>query len=511
MNDEQIRIKSDPQLSRRRFLSQSTLVAAMGVGTSRAATQLALQSQEGTPPGSAQPTEESIPVTHILADWVVHCRRSDVPASVRKEALRSIVNWIAVSVGGSPQDAVSIGLATLTPFSCASGGHLFGRSEKLDPLRTALISGISSHVLDFDDTDLRTIIHPAGPVAAALFAICQMQRMSGAEFLHAFVLGVEVECRLGRAIYPSHYDMGWHITGTCGAFGAAAACAKALNLDTSQMEMALGVAATEAAGLKVMFGSMCKSLNVGRAAENGVLAALLAAKGFTSSDRAIEGKDGYIYAASRQHDYGALTQGLGKHFEISNNTYKPFACGIVIHPSVDGVLQLRSEYHLKPVDVRSIALRVNPLVLQLTGKQEPKTGLEGKFSIYHSVAVALARGFAGPDEYSDESVNDPTVVALRRRVTVRTDPSVRADEAYVTLTTVDGRTLEKHIEHAVGSIERPLTDSELNTKYRQLTKPILPIQQSEELLSLAWDLEHCADAAELPRLAARRRAEAERG
>ena len=152
----------------------------------------------------------------------------------------------------------------------------------------ALVNGISSHVLDFDDTDLRTIIHPAGPVAAALFAMCQSHPVNGAAFLHAFILGVEVECRLGRAIYPSHYDMGWHITGTCGAFGAAAACARILNLDTHKTQMALGISATEAAGLKIMFGSMCKSLNVGRAAENGLLAARLAHNGFTSSLEFIE-------------------------------------------------------------------------------------------------------------------------------------------------------------------------------------------------------------------------------
>lgn len=510
MSDEHLAGEARSQLSRRRFLAQSTLIAATGAATPLATRALGPQSSGSAQEGAGASSQPPPPATHLLADWVVHCGMSDVPAGVRKEALRSIVNWIGVTLGGSSQEAVSIALLTLAPFSCSSGESIFGRTEKLDPLRTALITGISSHVLDFDDTDLRTIIHPAGPVAAALFALCQTQRISGAEFLQAFILGVEVECRLGRAIYPSHYDMGWHITGTCGAFGAAAACGRALGLNTHQMQMALGIAATEAAGLKIMFGSMCKSLNIGRAAENGLLAALLAAKGFTSSDQALEGKDGYIYAASRQHNYDALTQGLGEHFEISNNTYKPFACGIVIHPAIDAVLQLRTEYHIKPADVRSIALRVNPLVLQLTGKQEPKDGLEGKFSIYHSVAVALTRGYAGPDEYSDEAVNDPAIVALRRRVSVRTDPAVRADEAFVTLTMMDGRTLEKHVEHAVGSIERPLTDRELDSKYRQLAKKILPGPQLEALLSLAWNLESCKDAAELPRLGARH-AEAEHG
>jgi len=458
------------------------------------------------PQSSGKPTDAPPPVTRILADWVVRCNRSDVPDAARKEAVRSIVNFVAVTLGGSNEDAVDTALAALVPLSHPSGNFLFGRAERLDPLRAALVSGISSHVLDFDDTDLRTIVHPAGSVAAALFAICQMHPMSGADFLHAFIVGVEIECRLGRAIYPSHYDMGWHITGTCGAFGAAAACAKALNFNAHQTEMAFGIAATEAAGLQITFGSMSKSLNVGRGAENGMLAALFAAKGFTGTEGSIEGKYGYVYATSRQHDYLALTEGLNEHFEISHNTYKPFACGIVIHPVIDAMLQLRSADRLTPADVRSITIRGNPLLLQLTGKKEPKVGLEGKFSVYHSAAVALVRGYAGPAEYTDEAVNDPKVVALRRLVSLRVDPSVRSDEAFVTVTTVDGRTLDKHVEHAIGSLERPLTDSDLNEKYRQLCKNILPESQSEDLLARVWKLESAGDAAELPRLGAKKTA-----
>jgi 2-methylcitrate dehydratase PrpD len=449
-------------------------------------------------------------VTRILSDWVVHCQPDAVPQDARKEGLRSIVNWLGVAIGGSSQEAVSIVLATLSPLCCSGGGALFGRTETLNIPWAALVNGISSHVLDFDDTDLRTIIHPAGPVAAALFAICQKHKVSGAAFLHAFILGVEVECRLGRAIYPSHYEMGWHITGTCGAFGAAAACGKVLELDTHQMQTALGIAATEASGLKIMFGSMCKSLNVGRAAENGLLAALLAEKGFTSSEEAIEGKEGYIYAASTHHNYAALTDGLGEHYEITSNTYKPFACGIVIHPSIDAALQLRSTFHLQPSDIRSITIRANPLVLQLTGKQEPRNGLEGKFSIYHSVAVALVRGYAGPAEYSDAAINDPTVLALRRRITVYPDAQVRTDEVFMTLTTTDGRRLEKHVEHAVGGLGRPLTNTELDDKYRLLTKGILPASQADRLLAMAWRLESSSDASQLVRLGARK-TEDERG
>ena len=441
-------------------------------------------------------------VTHILADWVVHTDESAVPDRVRKEAVRSIVNWAGVTIGGSNQQAVVRALEAVSPYSNSKKAHLFGRVETLDPLRAALITGISSHVLDYDDTQLETIIHPAGPVASALFALAQEREISGAALLHAFVLGAEVECRLGKAIYPSHYDMGWHITGTCGTFGAAAACGKVLGLTTQQMQWALGIAATEAAGLKIMFGSMCKSLNIGRAAENGVLAALLAAKNFTSSDEGIEGKEGYVYAASRHHNYAPMIEELGQHYEIASNTYKPYACGIVLHPIIDALIQLRKEHGLQAKAIRSIAIQANPLVLELTGKKEPATGLEAKFSVYHSAAVAVIRGFAGPKEYTDDVARDPEVVALRQRVSVAVDPSVHTDEAFVTVTMTNGKVFKKHVEHAVGSVQKPLTDAELSFKFTQLAAEILPAHQADQVLSAAWNLVKLDDAGDLPRMAA---------
>ena len=486
-------------LSRRSFLVQGALAGA-------AANALTPPSpQTPKPPSginSKAATAPAPPVTRILAEWLVTCPQSEVPDSVRKEAVRSIVNWTGVTVGGSNQQAVVGALSTVLPYSNSTAAHLFGRAETLDPLRAALITGISSHVLDYDDTHLETIIHPAGPVASALFALAQDHPLSGADLLHAFILGTEIECRLGKAIYPSHYDMGWHITGTCGAFGAAAACGRVLGLNIQQMQWALDIAATEAAGLKIMFGSMCKSLNIGRAAESGLLAALLAAKNFTSSDEGIEGKEGYIFAASREHNYAPLIDGLGQHYEIALDTYKPFACGIVIHPVIDAVIQLRNEHSLKSNEIRSIAIRCNPLVLELTGKKTPTTGLEAKFSVFHSAAIALIRGFAGEKEYTDQAVRDPEVVALRKLVSVTTDPAIRTDEAYVTITTTSGQSFTKQVEHAIGSVQNPLTDKALSFKFTQLATGILPQAQLEKLLAAAWNLPEMHNAGDLPRLGA---------
>jgi 2-methylcitrate dehydratase PrpD len=199
--------------------------------------------------------------------------------------VRSLLNWAGCAIGGSGHETVDRAYAAVKPFSGKEEARLFGRPEKIDPLNAALLNGISSHVFDFDDTHLKTIIHPAGPVASALMALAEVRPMTGEELLHAFILGVEVECRIGNAVYPEHYDIGWHITGTAGVFGAAAAAGKILGLNEQQMVWALGIAGTQSSGFREMFGTMCKSFHPGRAAQNGLMSALLAQQNFTSSDR----------------------------------------------------------------------------------------------------------------------------------------------------------------------------------------------------------------------------------
>src|SRR5262245_56245681 len=205
---------SKRRVSRRRFLQASSL-ATGGV----AARSGALRSAPGPIPTAS---ENDLAVTRTLAGWVVASRAEDIPAGVRKEATRSMVNWIGCAVGGSHHETVDRALRALFEFSGPPQATVLGRHERLDILHAALINGISSHVLDYDDTHLKTIIHPAGPVASALLALSERRALSGAAFLHAFILGTEVECRIGNAVYPSHYDAGWHITGTAGVFGAAA-------------------------------------------------------------------------------------------------------------------------------------------------------------------------------------------------------------------------------------------------------------------------------------------------
>lgn len=386
------------------------------------------------------------------------------------------------------------------PFAGAAQAGILGRRERVDILNAALINGISSHVLDFDDTQAEAI-HPSSPVLPALLALAEWRGVTGAELAHAFVVGVEVECRIGRSVFPQHYDAGWHITGTAGIFGAAAAAGKLLRLDEQQMTWALGIAATQSSGLREMFGSMCKCLHPGRAAQNGLHAALLAQQDFTSSECGIEAPRGFGHVLSTRFEPSGITAEWTGTFELSSNMYKPFACGLVVHGVIDGCIQLRSEHAIQPESIEHINLRVNPLVLELTGKSNPQTGLESKFSVFHAAAVAMVHGVAGEAQFSDACVNAPDVIGLRKKVDAAIDQSLSWTQAHVSIRLKDGRTLERRVTHPLGSLERPMSDADLDSKFRELTRDVLAARQSDELAQLCWNLIELPDAGAVARAA----------
>ena len=439
--------------------------------------------------------------TRALAQFVVGHDAAAVPQAVRHEAARSFLNWVGCAVGASRHETVECALAALCEFSGPAEATVLGRHERLDIMHAALMNGITSHTFDFDDTHLRTVIHPSGPVASAILALAEREKVNGVAFLHAFILGVEVECRIGNSVYPEHYDVGWHITGTAGVFGAAAAAGRLLRLNEQQMVWALGIAATQASGLREMFGTMCKPFHPGNAARNGLLAALLAQQDFTSSNEGIEGKRAFAHVLSTAFKPEEITQRLGETWEIALNTYKPFACGIVIHPIIDACIQLRNEQGLKPEDIAAIEAKVHPLVLELTGKKTPQVGLEGKFSVYHSAAVAVIHGAAGEAEYSDACVRDPRVIALRDRVHAVVDPSVHEDQARVAIRLNNGKTVETFVEHAIGSLHRPMSDADLELKFRGLAKGVLSDEECGRLMALCWKVGELDDAGAVARAA----------
>jgi 2-methylcitrate dehydratase PrpD len=439
-------------------------------------------------------------VTRALARYLVTATYDDLPANVRKEGVRTLLNWVGVAIGGSRHQTIEIAVAALSPFSGPAQASLLGRRERFDIMNAAFINGVSSHIFDFDDTHLKTIIHPAGPVASAILALSEMQPVSGKDFLNALVLGVETECRIGNAVYPNHYDIGWHITGTAGVFGSAAAVGKLLNLNEQQMVWALGLAASQPVGLRESFGSMNKSFNPGRAANNGIFASVLASKNFTSSDEMIEAKRGWANTVSTKQDYHEILDGLGVRYEALLNTYKPFACGIVMHPAIDAAIQLRNENQLASDQIERVELKVNPLVLELTGKANPRDGLEGKFSIYHAASIALVEGAGGEKQFSDRAVSDPTVVALRGKVVPVVTPGIEPAQVDMTITLKDGRALHRFIAHAIGSVEVPMTDKQLEAKFADLAGGIISPSAIQRVIEACWSVESLTSAGEIARI-----------
>jgi len=445
---------------------------------------------------------EARDITRKLARYVVAARFQDLPEGVRREIGRSLLNWLGVAVGGSRHEAVEIALGAVTPFSGPQQASLFGRPERLDVINAALINGISSHVFDFDDTDLLTAVHPSAPVMPAVLALAELNAVSGCDLVTAITMGFEVECRLGRAVQPALGNIGWHPTGVVGVFGAAVAAGKLLGLDEERMCHAVGLAATQPVGVREMFGSMTKSFHPGRASQSGLLAAFLAEKGYTSSLQGIEAKCGWARLVSAKQDWQAITDGLGEDYEIYRNTYKPFACGLVVHPVIDGCIQLRNEHNLTASMIERVVLEVSPIVLELTNKKTPQTGLEGKFSVYYVAALAIVAGRADETQFSNGMVCDPVITALRDRVSATANPSVGKQQAHVRIHLRDGRVLESFIAEAVGSVKNPMSDAALEAKFRDLAEGVLPAERTRRLIDLCRSVERLADAGDVARAAA---------
>ncbi|MGQ0525558.1 MAG: MmgE/PrpD family protein [Betaproteobacteria bacterium] len=441
-------------------------------------------------------------VTRWLAKTVVGSSWSDIPETVRKEATRSFFNWLGCAIGGVRHEASEASLALALKFTGPAQATAIGTRHRLDIFHAAWVNGISSHVFDFDDTHLRTVIHPSPPIAPAILAFSEHTKVSGAEFVHAFALGIEVACRIGNAVCPAHYNVGWHSTGTAGVFGAAVAVGKLLKLNEQQMGWALGLAATQASGLRENLNTMGKFLHPGHAARDGMTAAFLAQGGFTASDRILEAPRGFAHVLSQERNLEEITSGWGKRYEVLLNTYKPYPCGVVLHPVIDACLDLVAEKKISADDIEKVHLKVNYLVLEVTGKRHPQVGVDGKFSVFHCVAVAFIDRKVEEAQFTDARVRDAAIVALSNRVVATVDTTMPADAVYMEVTQRNGNVITKRVEHARGSLKRPLSEVELERKFRGLCEGILPGARVDRLVEQWRGLAELQDVASVARLAA---------
>jgi len=440
-------------------------------------------------------------VARALAEFVAMSQWSDIPASVRHDGQRSILNMIGTALGAAHHPDFELFLSLLALVKGPGQATIFGRHERFDILNAAFLNAISANLLDFDDTHLATVIHPSAPVAPPLFALAEQRGLSGANLLHAFVLGVEIECRLGNAVSPEHYARGWHITATCGVFGAAVACAKLLAIDAAKTAHALGIAAAHSGSVTENLATGAKNVGIGNAARGGLMSALAAEAGVRAAARAIEGSQGWAQATGDQLKTDVLFADLGKCWEMAKNTYKPYPCGIVLHSVIDACLDLRRRFALTAPDIASITVTGHPLLL--TRADRPvNNARDAKISIHHSVAAAFLFGAAGLSEYSERAAVDPAIVAFRQRVEAQADPAVAVGAARVEVRTTAGKVWSTQVAHARGSLALPMTDAEIEEKVRALASMECPACDIDAIIRTVWRLDQTDDLGPLMRLLA---------
>ena len=438
--------------------------------------------------------------TEELARFVVETPPEDIPEPVLHEGKRCLINFLGVALYAARDPSLEIMLDVFRQEGGRRNASVLGAGMRTSLQNAALANGYLGHLEDYDDTHFPTVIHPSSPTFPASLAASEHLGASGRDLLAASVLGMEACCRIGLAVHPSHYDAGFHITSTCGVFGSVAAAGRLLGLSTPQMVHGMGVAGTQAAGVREVMGSMTKPFHPGMAARAGVLGALLARQGFTSATRIIEGRRGFAAVMSKEYDLAEVTRGLGERWELHMNGLKPYACGVVAHPLIDAMIALRSRTGASADQVERVDARVQPLVLELMDRPEPKIGLEGKFSFQHSMAVGFIDGAAFPAQYTDARVLDPQVAALRSRITAKVNGSMPEDAAEVTLTMEDGRSYTEGVPHATGSPSNPITDPQLEAKFRALAVHALPARRVERLLAMLWEMDRLPSVADLFRL-----------
>ena len=421
----------------------------------------------------------------------------EVPAAARAAARNAVQDTVGVALAGAGEPAARIVQRVARADGGAGACSLLGTDRTAGPTWAALANGTAAHALDFDDMCWVSLAHPSAPLVAAALAAGEAADASGRTLLEAYVVGFEVECALGVAMNPAHYERGWHCTSTIGAIGAAAAAARVMGLDAEATGRALSIAASEACGLKENFGTMVKPLQGGLAARNGVLAALLARESFTASEHAIDGPQGFLVAmGSTGRDLSEASEPLGRRWEIVEGgiTVKLYPSCAATHPTIDTLIDLRREHGIDADAVEAVEVDVDPVTPTVLIHARPVTGLEGKFSLHYCAAAALAFGRVGIDTFEDDALRAPMVARLVPLVTMRADDRLGREsppltEARVTLRLAGGRTLERFVRGARGYPARPASPAELDGKFTTCARRSVPSEAAAATLAFLRELD----------------------
>ncbi len=439
---------------------------------------------------------DTAPVTAALARFAAALRWEDLPAEVRHAARRNLLNVLACALGGHADPAIRAFSSALRPLAGAPGATEIGVGPT-DAATAAFLNAAAANVQDFDDQHLPTVMHPGPVVVSAALAAAEMAGREGATLLAGIVAGLEAACRIGNAVTPGHYAAGFHITATCGVFGAALAAARIIGLETGGLHAALAHAASQSSGLVEALGAATKSTGVGAAARAGLHAALFARAGITGPAEPLDGRFGFLRVMAAEAVPARITDGLGEDWEMRRNAPKAYPVGVVLHPVADAALELRAAAGFDPGAIATIELRGHPLLRLRADRPGVTTGREATVSAQHVCAVALLRGVVGPQELTDAAVADPAVRALCARVTVAEDPGLAVEGVRLLVRMRDGE--ERRVEVAIGRglPGRALTDEELLAKAAALTAFAAPWCSAPALAALVDGAERMADLSPL--------------
>jgi 2-methylcitrate dehydratase PrpD len=446
-------------------------------------------------------TVETPDVTRALVEHARAIRYEDVPPEALEAARHCLLDFLGCALAGSSEELCGVLIEQLVLPEGASQSSLIGRRERATAQTAALFNGSAGHALDYDDTHIAMGGHPSVPVLPALLALAEARGADGRDFITALVAGIELEARLGRVVGNDHYAAGFHTTGTVGTFGAAAACAHLLQLDEAGWLNALGLAGTQAAGLKSGFGTMAKPLHAGRAASAGLLSALLAQGGFTANPAVVEAAQGFAVTHSgAEPTTDAIERAAGRWY-VCDTLFKYHAACYLTHAPIEAVAELRRTQELDPEKISSIEIQVNPTLFGVCNIQEPKTGLEGKFSLRATAALALlGLDTEAPETFCEDTITDPHVVSVRNRVRVVAAEGHAATQARVLIETPSG-TVEAWADTGVPATDLTEQGARLRAKFERLAVPVLGGEPAAELADAIVSIEALASTAQLLALA----------
>jgi 2-methylcitrate dehydratase PrpD len=442
--------------------------------------------------------------TQSLVEFVASARTAELPDAARVEARRAFLNILGCMLGGSRQEAITRMHGAFAPFFGAPTASLIGLKAKADALHACYINCLSSSVDSFDDNHADMIIHPAGPTASVILSLSGLRRIGGKEALNAFALGMEVMCRLCRSISvpPAKSSLAWVQTGIVGGMGAAVTAGTLLGLDAQAMGWALGIANSQAAGFRGNHGTMCTPLMPAQAARTGLESALLAQQGFTSSEISLEAKFGFCNVFSISPNLPVLIEGLGTSFDFLGITYKPFPSGVVLNPIIEASLKAALDENFDAGAIKKVHVRANPTAVTITDRKHPSDPMAAQLSLQHWVAASLSTGRATTAELSAEAVSNPGIVRLRDLVEIEADSHTTQEAASVTVMLENGSSIERRIDQCIGSATRPMSDRELEDKFRNQASTLKSAAEIEQLIELCWRFEEIDDISVISHLAA---------